>query len=208
MGSVWEALSPLPASFPISVLAGGSTSQESLAIPLGSSGHGARLAQTHERRRLLWHRFSGAITPTGMPSSLFWPKDLAELGPLGEVRVPLSPLLSSRYLQHHSPTLTTHLSPTLPHHLVMPGTRRGRMQSLQRQEGSPWSSSWPLRPCCCFLANCQPSQTTGKAGSLPVYSWSSPLRDTGTVRAGLGCCSWLQDCSKPWIWHSRVALHI
>lgn len=175
---------------------------------MGSSGNGAWLAQTHERRRLIWHRFSCAITPTGMPSSLFWPKDLAEPGPLGEVRVPQSPLLSSRHLQHHSPALTTHLSLTLPHHPVMPGTRKGKMQPLQRQEGSTGSSSQPLRPCCCFLANGQPSQTTGKAGSLPVYSWLSPFRDTGTVRAGLGSRFWLQNCSKLWIWHSRVALHI
>lgn len=104
----------LPTSSPILVLAGGIASLESLAITLGSSGHGAWLAYAHERHRLIWHKFNCTITPTGMLSSLSWPKDLAEPGPHGEVRVPQSPLLSSRHLQHYSPTLTTHLSLTFP----------------------------------------------------------------------------------------------
>lgn len=46
----------------------------------------------------------------------------------------------------------------------MLGTRRGRMQPLQRQEGEHQEFFLAPPAPCCMLANCQPSQMTSKAG--------------------------------------------
>ena len=175
--------------------------------PIGSSGHGAWLVQTHERHRLIWHKFSCAITPTGMPSSLFWPKDLAEPGPHGEVRVPQSPLLSSRHLQHHSPTLTTHLSLTLPSSSSYAWHKEGKNAATAKTGREHWELF--LAPAALLLIPGQLPALPDDKQSRPLFSFilgSSPFRNTGTVRAGFGSRSWLQDCSKPWILHSRVAL--
>lgn len=100
-----------------------------------------------------------------------------------------------------------------PHHPVMPGIRRGRMQPLQRQEGNTGSSSQPLSPCCCFLANCQPSQTTSKAGlSSRLFLGRHHLETLGQWEQGLAAAFGFRIVLNPrfcipgWQWRTAHSI--